>query len=304
MNPHHPIGRARRSRCHGLVGGLALGCALALLALTVPQAAGASQAGDEASRRTNMAEAAAGVDLSRAAAAQAAVARLDRELEGELAGRQPTPTAAAASVPRGDDVLAEAKRFYEGLQTEPIALEAQPRSRKEAGGNALGMRDEGDRFSAAAGAVQTSPLLDVALSYQGVPYRWGGASRDGLDCSGLVVRAAIDLGQRLPHSAADLFRFGDPVNPGELLPGDLVFFANTYKPGISHVGISEGGSRFLAASSAAGRVTIGDLNRRYYREKYAGARRLPFGATIAQAARRLLSSAGAALTAPFRLGPA
>jgi cell wall-associated NlpC family hydrolase len=160
-----------------------------------------------------------------------------------------------------------------------------------------------DRASAAPGN-QAAPLLDVALAYRGVPYRWGGASRDGLDCSGLVVRAALDLGRRLPHSAAELFRFGDPVTGDDLQPGDLVFFANTYKRGISHVGISEGGSRFLAASSAAGKVTVGDLNWPYYRDQYAGARRLSFGARVAQAAQRLNSAAGTALTAPFRLGPA
>lgn len=151
-------------------------------------------------------------------------------------------------------------------------------------------------------SLASSVLLARAESYRGVPYVWGGASGDGLDCSGLVARTALDLGRRVPHSAADLYRLGEPVPEDDLRPGDLVFFKDTYKPGISHVGIFEGGTSFLAASSRVGKVTSGDLARPYYRQKYAGARRLSLGDRMVAGARRWLGSAARALTAPFRLG--
>ncbi len=146
------------------------------------------------------------------------------------------------------------------------------------------------------------PLLDLALSYRGVPYRWGGASRDGLDCSGLIVRAAADVGRLLPHSAARLHELAQPVPDGELRPGDLVFFANTYKPGISHVGIYRGGSQFLQASSATGQVSTGDLRSPYYRAKYAGAGRLALEDGASGTGISPPSVFGRTLEAPLRLG--
>jgi len=118
------------------------------------------------------------------------------------------------------------------------------------------------------------PLLIAAYDYLHVPYRWGGTTSRGLDCSGLVYRALARLGVRVPHSAALLFQRGRPVPVGAWRPGDLLFFANTYKPGISHVGIYLGGDRFLHASSGAGKVTMSSLRDRFYVDHFVGARRI------------------------------
>lgn len=118
------------------------------------------------------------------------------------------------------------------------------------------------------------PLIAAADEYLNVPYRWGGTTSRGLDCSGLIYRALARLGIRVPHSAALLAQRGTPVSLLRLRPGDLLFFANTYKPGISHVGIYLGGDNFLHASSGAGRVTIGSLKDRYFVNHFAGARRI------------------------------
>jgi cell wall-associated NlpC family hydrolase len=148
-----------------------------------------------------------------------------------------------------------------------------------------------DRRHAALPSLDGTPrggakdsLLRLALDYVGVPYRWGDATKGGVDCSGLIVRAAADLGQRLPHSAARLYDLGEPVAKGTLRPGDLVFFADTYRPGVSHVGIYEGGTSFVHASSSAGRVTLGDLDDPYFQSKYAGAGRLPLSGDRAEPA--------------------
>lgn len=124
-------------------------------------------------------------------------------------------------------------------------------------------------------AFEVQEMLDTALSYLGVPYRFGGASpRTGFDCSGLVnhvFRQAFGLS--LPRTAREIARNGAAVARGELLPGDLVFF-NTRGFLNSHVGIYLGDSKFVHAPNARGRVRIDDLDNTYYRTRFNGARRI------------------------------
>ncbi len=118
-------------------------------------------------------------------------------------------------------------------------------------------------------------LVDSAMAYRGVPYRRGASlpSR-GFDCSGLVYHILKSYGMKSPRTAADLFSLGTRVKREELKEGDLVFFANTYKRGISHVGIYIGGGRFVHASSRGGQVTVNHLDEEFYANHYAGARRI------------------------------
>jgi cell wall-associated NlpC family hydrolase len=124
-------------------------------------------------------------------------------------------------------------------------------------------------------AAGLHPFVRVASRYAGTPYVWGGESRYGFDCSGFIIRVMRDLGYHaLPHSAAEQFKYGQPVAQALLKPGDLVFFANTYKPGISHVGIYIGKRRFIHAASTRLGTIISSLDSQPYSRKYAGARRL------------------------------
>ena len=119
------------------------------------------------------------------------------------------------------------------------------------------------------------PFVRVASRYAGTPYVWGGESRYGFDCSGFIIRVMRDLGYKaLPHSAAEQFKYGQPIAQGLLKPGDIVFFANTYKPGISHVGIYIGKRKFIHAASTRQGTIVSSLDASPYRQKYAGARRL------------------------------
>jgi cell wall-associated NlpC family hydrolase len=119
------------------------------------------------------------------------------------------------------------------------------------------------------------PFVRVAQRYLGTPYVWGGESARGFDCSGFIMRVMRDLGYRaLPHSAAEQFRYGMPIAKPLLKPGDVVFFANTYKPGISHVGIYLGRGRFIHAANSKVGTIVSNLNEPKWIEKYAGARRL------------------------------
>jgi len=133
----------------------------------------------------------------------------------------------------------------------------------------LAMRDAGPD----AGGLH--PFVRVASRYMGTPYVWGGDSKYGFDCSGFIIRVMQDLGYKaLPHSAAEQFNYGIPVAKANLKPGDLVFFANTYKPGISHVGIFIGRHRFIQAASTLKGTIVSDIRDPFYTAHYAGARRL------------------------------
>lgn len=120
-------------------------------------------------------------------------------------------------------------------------------------------------------------LVRVAHSYVGVPYRWGGNSRAGLDCSALtraIYREAYGL--ELPGNSYQLYQLGKRIpTQGQLKPGDLVFFRiSASGAGISHVGVYLGKGRFAHASPSQGSVVIAQLSDSYFQKRYVGARRL------------------------------
>jgi len=121
--------------------------------------------------------------------------------------------------------------------------------------------------------VEEGALSEVYRGLLGIPYRYGGSTRAGFDCSGLVgyVYRAYD-GRQLPRNVADLYRTGHNVETSSLQAGDLVFF-NTMGHGASHVGIYLGNRRFLHSSSSRG-VIITHMAEDYYKRRYVGARRV------------------------------
>jgi len=121
---------------------------------------------------------------------------------------------------------------------------------------------------------EAHPLVSLAMRYRGTPYRRGGTTSRGMDCSGLVDRVLHSNGISCPRTAAELYRIGTPITKDELQPGDLVFFRDTYRRGISHVGIYKGDGKFVHASSPGGAVTVTALSSPYYARKWAGARRV------------------------------
>jgi len=118
-------------------------------------------------------------------------------------------------------------------------------------------------------------LAQTALASRGAPYRFGGrAPQTGFDCSSLVQTVCAKWGIYVPRAAQAQFTAGTPVSSADLQPGDLVFFKNTYKSGISHVGIYIGERKFLHAAGVKKGVMISGLDDAYHHNHYAGARRL------------------------------
>ncbi len=124
-------------------------------------------------------------------------------------------------------------------------------------------------------ALSSGNVVMAAYALRGSRYVMGGTSRSGFDCSGFVryVLSTTD-GVSVPRTAAAQYYHGKPIALTDMEPGDLVFFKNTYKHGISHVGIYAGQGKFIHAANAHKGVRIDILNSPYYMGHFAGARRV------------------------------
>jgi len=150
-------------------------------------------------------------------------------------------------------------------QGDKLPTEAGLAELAQAGKSAAGTPNAGESI--------TDRLLRVAHGMLEVPYRFGGTTLWGLDCSGFVQKTFAFLNLDLPRSAREQFREGAKVAKADLSPGDLVFF-RTYAKYPSHVGIYLGDNRFVHASSREKKVTVDSLDTPYYVKRYIGAKRL------------------------------
>jgi hypothetical protein len=128
-------------------------------------------------------------------------------------------------------------------------------------------------------APASAVVVELVQTFVGFPYRLGGDSLKGLDCSALVRRAFRAAGLELPRTAARQFQQGCAVAREELMAGDLVFFHGRKLREISHVGIYIGGGRFIHAARHG--VVIASLQAAHWARRFAGARRLIEEAPVA-----------------------
>lgn len=119
-------------------------------------------------------------------------------------------------------------------------------------------------------------VIKEATSYVGTSYAWGGMSRRGVDCSGLMVLAFRKVGMEIPRVSPDQYKFGKNVPQKNIQPGDMLFFWN-YKPGvIGHtalcVEVVDGVPKFVHAASSGVRYDY--LTNAYWSKHYISACRV------------------------------
>ncbi len=125
---------------------------------------------------------------------------------------------------------------------------------------------------------QARSIIDHAKKFKGVKYKYGGTSKKGMDCSGLVYTSFKANAITLPRTTSDLSKTGDWVDLKKVAPGDLVFFAtrkNSRK--VNHVGIvtyaRPGHVEFIHASTSKG-VIVSSLAEKYWYFAFVQARRI------------------------------
>ncbi|MCB0460811.1 MAG: NlpC/P60 family protein [Flavobacteriaceae bacterium] len=118
-----------------------------------------------------------------------------------------------------------------------------------------------------------STKLDTQFSiYKGTPYKYGGTTKAGFDCSGYVLTVYEGaFSMPLPRSTEAMMKEGKKVAKSKLKPGDLVFFRPTRR--YKHVGIYMGNNLFMHSSTSSG-VIKSNINNPYWKKKYKFAKRI------------------------------
>jgi len=137
-----------------------------------------------------------------------------------------------------------------------------------------GTNNSGNTTTGTPANVTGQQILSKAQQYLGTPYVYGGASPAGFDCSGFVYYVLKSFGFSPYRTPADQYKQGTFVAKENLQPGDIVFFANTYGSGISHVGIYAGNGQFIHSPNSRSVVSYSDLSSGYWANHYYGARRM------------------------------
>ena len=121
-------------------------------------------------------------------------------------------------------------------------------------------------------------IIQTAKSYRGTPYRYGGTTRAGIDCSALVYHSFYSVGISLPRRSEDQSKLGEKVPLAQVKPGDVLFFATGRKKNeVSHSGIvtevEKGDVRFIHSSTSLG-VTEDFLSSDYWSKAFLFAKRI------------------------------
>lgn len=126
----------------------------------------------------------------------------------------------------------------------------------------------------AAAPVKQTPVYEAVVatahSLQGIPYKFGGTTPAGFDCSGFIHYVYSQSGVNIGRDSSQGY-FNKSTTVSNPAYGDLVFFENTYKPGISHMGIYVGNNSFIHAGSKGIEVT--SLNDSYWSQHFVGFKR-------------------------------
>jgi cell wall-associated NlpC family hydrolase len=127
------------------------------------------------------------------------------------------------------------------------------------------------RAGKSAGRPAGERAASVALGQLGVPYRYGGTTSRGFDCSGLVQYAWHRAGSSIPRTTTEQWKQLAKVRSSDLQIGDLLFFRIDGR--VSHVGLYLGDRRFVHAPASGRSVSVASLDSGFYRQKFVGGAR-------------------------------
>jgi cell wall-associated NlpC family hydrolase len=212
-------------------------------------------------------------------------------LAGVGNGAVPGPAVAAAPAVTGSANVAAAQRpaaqtALAGArpQAKPQAPAAKPQARSAAVAAAKPQAPAAQRSNQLTASAISAPVgitggggasvVSAAMKHLGARYVFGGTSPAGFDCSGFVWYVHKAAGHSVSRGLWGQLNGGPRIALSALQPGDTVFFANTYMPGLSHAGIYIGGGRFIHASDESSGVKISSLSDSYWGPRYIGASRL------------------------------
>ncbi len=119
---------------------------------------------------------------------------------------------------------------------------------------------------ASGGHTLSERAVTIAMQQLGVPYRYGGSSPSGFDCSGLVHYSYRLAGRAVPRTTRRLWADTDVVDRSDLVAGDLLFFS--IKGKMQHVGLYIGDDKFIHAPSTGRRVSVASLRAGYYDDAF------------------------------------
>jgi cell wall-associated NlpC family hydrolase len=168
----------------------------------------------------------------------------------------PPPPSSALPNPLPHAVPAPAGTLFADIVAARARTVLKPAAQPAPAASAASAPSRGAPASGPTGS-SAATVLGAALSARGTPYVWGGTSRSGFDCSGLVRWAFNQAGISLPRSSFAQSEVGTSVPRSELRPGDLVFF---YSP-VHHVGIYVGHGEVVHAPESGDAVKVSPLNR-------------------------------------------
>ena len=122
--------------------------------------------------------------------------------------------------------------------------------------------------------VARETIIETALGQVGRPYRYGGDTPDGFDCSGLVAYSYAEAGIQVPHYTAALLKAGSHIDLGDARPGDLLFYRFDSSPNALHVAIFLGHGKMVHAPAAGREVSVVHIDDRPWPDRFIGAVRL------------------------------
>lgn len=134
--------------------------------------------------------------------------------------------------------------------------------------------------SAPSGSTLMGSIVGTALGAMGTPYRWGGSSGNGFDCSGLIQYSFAQHGIALPRRSVDQARAGEEIGRrmDDLAPGDILTFSTSAgSDNVTHVGLYLGEGRFIHSATAGVQVSVlsqADSIGQWWWDRWVGARRV------------------------------